>query len=76
MDETFIFFINRHLSTFWQGYSVSLAIQEASQLFEVTFPLHVILDSGGLHKEGVEAVLLPHPVNARAVAGRVHARLG
>ena len=62
--------------TFWQCYSVSLAIQEAPQLFEVTFPLHVILDGCGLHEEGVEPVLLPHPVNARAVARRVHARLG
>ena len=62
--------------TFRQSNSITLAVQQTSQLLQVAFPLHVVLDGRGLHEEGVEAVLLPHAVDARAVAAGVDARLG
>ena len=62
--------------TFRQSNSIPLAVQQTPELFQVALPLHVILDGRGLHEEGVEAVLLPHAVDARAVAAGVDARLG
>ena len=62
--------------TFRQRYPVPLAVQQTPQLLEVALPLDVVLDGRGLHEEGVEAVLLPHAVDARAVAAGVDARLG
>ena len=65
-----------NISTFRQRYPVPLAVQQTPQLLEVALPLDVVLDGRGLHEEGVEAVLLPDAVDARAVAAGVHARLG
>ena len=62
--------------TFRQSNSVTLAVQQTSQLLQVALPLHVVLDGRGLHEEGVEAVLLPDPVNAGAVTGGVDTWLG
>ena len=64
------------IPTFRQRYPVPLAVQQTPQLLEVALPLDVVLDGRGLHEEGVEAVLLPDAVDARAVAAGVHARLG
>ena len=64
------------IPTFRQRYPVPLAVQQSSELLEVALPLDVVLDGRGLHEEGVEAVLLPHAVDARAVAAGVDARLG
>ena len=62
--------------TLGQGNSVALAVQQPSQLLQVADPLDVVLDGGGLHEEGVHAVLLPDPVDALLVAGSVHRGLG
>ena len=64
------------IPTFRQRYPVPLAVQQSTELLEVALPLDVVLDGRGLHEEGVEAVLLPHAVDARAVAAGVDARLG
>ena len=64
------------IPTFRQRYPVPLAVEQAPELLEVALPLDVVLDGRGLHEEGVEAVLLPHAVDARAVAAGVDARLG
>ena len=66
-----------HCVTFGQGDSVALAVQEAADLGELAVPLHVVLDGGALHEEGVGAVLLDDAVEALLVSRLgVHARLG
>ena len=65
------------LFTFWQRNAVTLAVQQAANLGELAIPLHVVLNGGALHEEGVRAVLLDHAVEALLVASfGVDARLG
>ena len=62
--------------TFRQSNSITLAVQQTPELFQVALPLHVVLDGRGLHEEGVEPLLLLDPVYPSTITGGVDARLG
>lgn len=53
--------------------TVSLVIDQTSDLVEIAVPLHSVLDRGGFHEESVIA-FLQHPIDTLVVALGEHAR--